>query len=486
MTALAYDLGLRYLLLAAASLLAFGASLTHGFHFDDAALWVDPAITGHGWNWLQTRPLTWLTFRWNYLAAGSAPLGYHAVSLLLHVAVVVLLFLILREAIGAKAAWIAALIVAVHPVQAEAVAYVFSRGSLLSALLCLAAWWAWRRERAWLALACFGLALCAKEECAAFPLFLMWLDWWRARKLQHRAALSAMLVLSLAAGLHVLAATRAAAHSGAGFSADVTPLGYAAAQGYSILRYMALLVVPYGFSIDPELPSSKLLLGGAWLVLIGLVAAALRVYRRWPATGWWLGGLILLLPSSSIFPASDLAADHRLYLPMIAFAAGIGVALQPVRSWMLAAGALVLIGVSWTRMAVWSSDRALWSEAAARAPGKVRPLLQLSRAVEPGDALNLLEQARSLAPREPAVATEEGRVYLQLGRPAEALRAFGQALALDPGEPHALNNRGVALEALGQHAAARQDFERALRRAPCLSDARRNLRLPPCANSIER
>ena len=113
MTALAYDLGLRYLLLAAASLLAFGASLTHGFHFDDAALWVDPAITGYGWSWLQTRPLTWLTFRWNYMAAGNAPLGYHAVSLLLHVAVVLLLFHILREVLGQRAAFIAALVFAI-------------------------------------------------------------------------------------------------------------------------------------------------------------------------------------------------------------------------------------------------------------------------------------------------------------------------------------------------------------------------------------
>lgn len=477
---------MRYFWLAAAALVAFGASLRHAFHFDDAALWVDRAITGQGWTFLQTRPLTWLTFRWNYLAHGDAPLGYHAVSLVLHVAVVLLLFCILREEIGAKAGWIAALVFAVHPAQAEAVAYVFSRGSLLAALLCLAAWWAWRRERVWLAVACYTLALLAKEECAALPLFLLWLEWWRARKIQHRAALAAMLLLSLAAALHVLAVTRVAPHSGAGFSANITPLAYAAAQGYSILRYMALLVVPYGFSIDPELPASRLLLAGAWLVLAGLVATALHLYRRWPAAGWWLGGLILLLPSSSVFPASDLAADHRLYLPMIAFAAAIGVVLQRARREMLAAVAVVLIGVSWTRMAVWSSDRALWSEAAARAPGKARPLLQLSRTVEPDSALPLLQRARALAPGDPAVATEEGRVYLQLGRPAQALQAFGQALALQPGEPHALYNRGVALEALGQHAAALQDFKRALQREPCLNNARRNLGLPPCSSSTER
>lgn len=476
----------RYLLLAAAALVAFGASLTHGFHFDDAALWVDPAITGHGWSWLQTRPLTWLTFHWNYMA-GSAPWAYHAVSLLLHVAVVLLLFHVLREAIEPRAAWIAALVFAIHPVQSEAVAYVFSRGTLLCTLLCLAAWWAWQRQRTWLAVALFALALCAKEECAAFPLFLLLVDWLRSRKIAHRWQLAAMSALSFAAGLHVLLATRAA-HSGAGFSAGVTPFAYAAAQGYSILRYIWLIVIPYGFTIDPDLPSSKLALAIAWIILAGLVFAALYfaalyLSQKFPAAAWWLGGLILLLPSSSIFPATDLAADHRLYLPMIAFAAGIGVALQPARPWMLAALALTLFAITWNRMTVWSSDRELWTEAAARAPHKVRPLLQLSRAVPPQDALNVLQRARSIAPHDTAVYTEQGRVYMDMGRPAEALAAFGQSLALDPSEPRALNNRGVALEALGQHAAARQDFERALHRAPCLPDARRNLGLPPCAST---
>lgn len=487
MPGVTYDLGLRYVLLAAAAVLAFGASLTHGFHFDDAALWADPAVTGHGWSWLQTRPLTWLSFAVNYAIAGKAAWSYHGVSLLLHVAAVLVLFAVLRKLIAPQAAWLAALVFAIHPVQAEAVAYVFSRGTLLCTLLCLAAWWAWQRERGWLAVACFGLALAAKEECAAFPLFLAWLDWWRERKIERRGPLAGMLLLALAAGLHVLMATKAVAHSGAGFSAGVTPLAYAWGQGYAVLRYAALVVVPYGFTIDPELPASNWWLGGAWVVLIGLVAAALRGYRSWPATAWFLGGLLLLLPSSSIFPAADLAADHRLYLPMVALAAGIGVALQPL--WvrgpagrvLLGAGAVALLGICWMRMAVWSSERALWSEAVARAPHKWRPLVQLSRVAEPAEALALLQRAQHLAPQEAAVASEEGRVYLQMGLPGDALRAFGEALARDPGEPHALNNRGVALKALGQGAAARQDFERALQRDPCLADARVNLGLPPCA-----
>jgi tetratricopeptide (TPR) repeat protein len=199
---------------------------------------------------------------------------------------------------------------------------------------------------------------------------------------------------------------------------------------------------------------------------------------RAPQPALWLAAsLILLLPSSSLFPAADLAADRRMYLPLVALSVAVAVACArlPAR-WVLLPAFAVLVAVGFHRTQVWSSDRALWSEAVRRAPEKLRPRLQLARAVEPREALPVLEEARKLAPEDPAVATETGRVLLALGRPAEALPAFGRALALAPGDPRNYNNRGVALEFLGQSEAARLDFRRALELDPCLEDARRNLR----------
>jgi Flp pilus assembly protein TadD len=132
-------------------------------------------------------------------------------------------------------------------------------------------------------------------------------------------------------------------------------------------------------------------------------------------------------------------------------------------------------------MEVWCTERALWQEAVERAPGKVRPKIQLARAVGPPRALELLEQARALAPEDPQIAAEMGRIHLESGRPQDALREFGRALALTPRDPRALNNRGTALLALGQGDAARIDFEWALEIDPCLFEARLNLRQPPAA-----
>src|SRR5207302_7764896 len=102
-------------------------------------------------------------------------------------------------------------------------------------------------------------ALLAKEECAAFPLFLTWIElaWieWRGvtPKSPHRWTLiGAMLALALAAGARVIYATAVTPGAPAGLQAGISPAKYLLAQGQVILRYMQLAIVPYGFTVDRE------------------------------------------------------------------------------------------------------------------------------------------------------------------------------------------------------------------------------------------
>ena len=194
---------------------------------------------------------------------------------------------------------------------------------------------------------------------------------------------------------------------------------------------------------------------------------------------WIVAGLLLLLPSSSLFPAADLSADRRMYLPLFAFAAAAALLLARVKPSVVTAIVLVLLTLSVQRTFVWMSEESLWSEAVQRAPHKIRPKLQLARAVPAARGLELLSQARLEAPFDPAIAAEAGKILLSEGQADAALDEFGRALALAPMDARNVNNRGVALAALGQHAAARADFERALQLDPALQEARDNLaRLP--------
>jgi tetratricopeptide (TPR) repeat protein len=237
-----------------------------------------------------------------------------------------------------------------------------------------------------------------------------------------------------------------------------------------------MLLVPLGFTVDADIQTPPLWLAAlAWIGVIALAGIAAFQFRRVRAGFWFLAGLVLLLPSSSIFPATDLAADRRMYLPMIGFAACAGLLLAKVRPIYLAVVLILLAGVSIARTATWRSEESLWTDAVAKSPAKIRPRIQLARAVEADRALLVLEQAKAIAPDDARIPSEVGRILLSLGRPAQALPEFGRALALSPHSVEAMNNRGVALRALDQKEAARADFERALAIDPCQFDARLNL-----------
>src|SRR4051794_38860970 len=101
------------LFLLAAALIAFGASLASGFHFDDYAIFADPNLTSaSGWMGVftlrQTRPLTYLTFWLNYAIGGGEPLLYHAVNLALHLGAVWLAYECLRRLMPERVALAAA------------------------------------------------------------------------------------------------------------------------------------------------------------------------------------------------------------------------------------------------------------------------------------------------------------------------------------------------------------------------------------------
>lgn len=455
----------RWFLLGA-TLLAFGASLGSGFHFDDYSIFTDPRLTSES-GWLsiftlrQTRPLTFLTLWINY-AIGPAWL-YHAVNLALHLGAVALAFECLRRLLPERAAIGATAIFALHPIQAEAVDYVWARGIVLATLLCLAALLDWIEGRHWTAVIWFALALLAKEEVAAFPLVL----WWLNRK--KRAPIAAMLGLSAAAGARAAWATAVTSGSGAGLQAGITPARYLLSEGLVILRYLRLLIVPYGFTIDPDVRVPPL-----WLGILGWIGVAAFAFLAWRYARWALLGLVLLIPSSTVFPAADLAADRRMYPPLFAFAAAAGPLLA--RAWAAGGVATVLAILSLLRTQVWMSDRALWTEAVERAPEKVRPRIWLARSLPAGQALEVLGQARNLAPYDASIPAAMGSTYMAEQQYESALEEFGRALAIDPRDPRNYNNRGVALAALGQTDAARADFERALRIDPGFAEAKENLK----------
>src|SRR5207302_1330670 len=110
------------------------------------------------------------------------------------------------------------------------------------------------------------------------------------------------------------------------------------------------------------------------------------IYRkRFPLASFGvLMFLLLIAPTSSVVPIRDVLAERRLYLPFLGLTL---VCLEFLRRLDLKAmctiGTCALAGctiLSYQRSAVWASPVALWQDAVAKSPQKLRPRFQLAYA----------------------------------------------------------------------------------------------------------
>jgi hypothetical protein len=95
-----------------------------------------PLTKGHMY-----RPLTALSLGVNFWIHGPNPDGFHVVNRLLHVMICVGIFWVLRRLLSnTAAAFLTALLFAVHPIQTEATTYIEGRSDVLAMLFFVVAW----------------------------------------------------------------------------------------------------------------------------------------------------------------------------------------------------------------------------------------------------------------------------------------------------------------------------------------------------------
>src|SRR5262245_12176897 len=202
---------LPILLVVLAAVLAVAPALDGRFIYDDQYYLVEnPAVRGESSPWTTPlgspaqalwRPLTVATFalQWNGPEA-AGPL--RAVNVALHALTAVLLLLLARRlGLPGEAAVLAALLFAVHPVHAEAVAWVSGRAELLAAALVLASWLSYLAPGGLAAAtcaACFGAALLCKENALVAPLLFAAGDVLILRRPVARGRLAALAVVAAA------------------------------------------------------------------------------------------------------------------------------------------------------------------------------------------------------------------------------------------------------------------------------------------------
>ncbi len=526
--------------LLAATALAYAPSLSGPFVLDDwGSIQANMALRRPEALHLPSLPellgparrVTEVTFAADWRAAGLDPVRFHAVGLLLHLAAVVAAFAfldaLLRRA-GHPRARAVALVVAglfaLHPIQAESVAYAAQRSEVLAALLVLVALRlldgaaaAWGRPRGTVAWGGGTLAwiigMGAKSTAIAAP--GAWLvdqavvapsaeRGGAALRKRVLRAVGLSVPMVLLAGWAVVLHLRAFASTpsgGAGFEAtSLGPGAYFLTQLRVSWLYLRLLAWPSGLAFDRTFPPSAGLDPAAMAAGVGILAvvalaawlwaAAERAGEARPASRLAAFGilfwLVALAPTSSFVPVADLAVEHRVYLaamgPFLAVVVGVDAALARLLSPRRARGAaaaiacavLLALGISLhARATTWSSEESLWRESAVASPDNARAWTNLGLAqARRGDVAGAEASyergwrvVRS-TPRAVSLARNHAALLVRLGRPADAVAVVDRALARSPDEPSLRANRAAALAALGRPSEALVEARRAAELSP--------------------
>ena len=365
---------------------------------------------------------------------GNSPSGFLFTNILIHIASAMALFWLVRgtmtwglkvseqprqdvdrkrkskssptptrdESLAIHLPWLATFIWFVHPLQTQSVIYHVQRMESLMGLLMLLALLCLNRfircsNLSWLILAVLSaLASMATKEVGFITPLLMLLYYYVVQSDDQLTkqrwilwVLGIVLLFGGAVGGGMLWSGNAMGEIG--FDSRIQKsLYYLATQSLVVLFYLRLAVFPFGQNLDHGFPYVESLTQALVpaIFLIGVLAfGGYLVYRKKIAGFLIVTFFLVLAPTSSVLPVSDIAVEHRMYIPLACFVllmfGGLIRWLPVSRSVMVVMAALVVIlaVVSYQRCQVYRNEVVLWSDSAAQAVHSPRPLSELGRAL---------------------------------------------------------------------------------------------------------
>ena len=402
------------------------------------------------------RPVTFASFALNWALEGARPFGYHLVNLLLHSAVVLLLYLLFRtllesEPHAATIAFAGGLLFAVHPIHTEAVASIAARSELLAAGFLLAAWLLHLSERQIPALVCLLLALMSKESAAIFlPLVLVG-DYVRGKfaTLRRYALFASVTILYL--GVFWMIKGGRFGQKGVSFLDNPLfklPAGLRILNALRIAwKYVALHLYPATLSCDYSY--NAIILYAQWrYAVLALVGTAL-VLGLWVwalctrRNAWALAGAIYLVgfsvTANVLVPTGTIMGERLAYLPSAGFClliALVWIRLESCKPRIARVLFAILVVALGTRTVVrnrdWRDNFTLYTAAVRAVPGSAKMHADL------------------------------GTEYLKRDQLYAARTEFQTALRIFPDFSEAMENYGIVEGGMGQDQEARQLLQKAL------------------------
>lgn len=448
-------------------------------------------------NW---HPITMLSHMLDCQMFGLKPWGHHLMSIGLHAANTMLLFLLLCRLTGAlwRSLMVAALF-GLHPLHVESVAWVAERKDVLSTffgLLCLMAyanyWTKATNQKTfyWLAVLFFVLGLMSKPMLVTLPFILLLLDYWplkrlsidsssfRSREIKKLVVEKIpFFILTIAACLvtylvqHARATDTLVNISEGGKIGNVL-VSYSAYIGK--LLWPARLAVFYPF--QPDWPFAQVL--GAGVLILALSILCVRERNRHPylLVGWlwYLGTLVPVIGLVQV--GAQAMADRYMYIPSVGLliclvwgASAVAERWPYFRIISGAAGCAAIILCTITtrqQLEYWRNNETLYRHAVEVTGDNYLMHYFLGVALANdgnlSGAIGEYRQAIRIKPDYAAVHYDYGLALTRNSQTNEAIVQFREAIKLKPDYDKAYSSLGTGLIQAGQTDEAIAAYRRAV------------------------
>ena len=489
------------------------------------------------------RYIGYLTFAINYWFHKLDVTGYHLVNIAIHIinSLIVYWLVILTfktpflnsSVLGGRIneiAFFASLFFACHPLQTQAVTYIWQRvTSLSTTFYCLALvfyilWRLTSKKPSSFAtqmpiLFYFGsvisavLAMKTKEIAFTLPvvIFLYELMFFEEKIKKRILYITPLLLTMLIIPISLLETEKLKGDLMGNIGevtrvdTNISRMDYLLTQFTVVATYIRLIFFPINQNLDYEFPIYNTFLTPevflSFLLLFSIFGLGIYMFLRSRARNstyriiafgiFWF--FITLSVESSFIPLVDVIWEHRVYLPstgfFIALTIGIFLILNKFGQRNLhRIGVAIIVTViimfsvlTYSRNNIWSSEIGIWQDTVEKSPQKARPHwilgTVLNKQGRTEEAIEHYLHALRINPELEFTHYNLGLAFYNQGRTKESIEHYLHALQIKPDYEKAHYNLGNVLNEQDRTEEAIEHYLQALRIKPDFEEAHNNLGL---------
>ena len=477
------------------------------------------------------RPFLLLTFAFNYFFDGLRPLGYHIINILIHCLNGILLYSLLRflkTDLKFGCALFISLLFMAHPVNTETVTYISCRSDLLVTFLIMFAFYSFGKEKFFLSIVLYILALLTKETALVFgPLILSYWFFYTKGKQAKKDEGKIVLFIFLLMLIGILYWT----YRSLIFNLSLNDIIFASSRNtirdfwsntylqlVVSIFYLRLFLWPHPLNLHHEFPEYKSLLelpvffSACIIILLIILSIALRKKRPLICLGlsWYIICLIPKFYGALHFPAME----HHFYLPSMGIYLTLVSALElfyvkSARKFIISACGIIglFTALVWLRNYEWKDALTLYKAAARKNPRSAvahnnlgiaylninlfdaaerefKETMSLSNSVDTDinslinlaniysrqnkfeEARQKLDKALKIKPNFAAIYQTYGFIYKQRGEVKKAEEIWKEGLNFNPKTTDILNNLGLLYLEENKISEAKIYFQKAIQANP--------------------